>query len=109
VYPSVIPHIGDVLRSVYNDHFYQITEVKEEIGMYLLSKQHVWEFIVKPYYDTHIGLSATTSATAISAVTDRQTDIFDATSAVGVLKPPVMYQPKPGEQNPNDPWNAAGY
>jgi len=106
MYDSHIPIIGDVVKSVYNNYLYQITEVKEEVGMFLLSKQHVWEFIVKPYFDEHISLSADTSATMIemSAFTDRQTDIFNVTSAVDAKKPPILYVPKATELNAQDPW-----
>lgn len=43
-----IPCIGDVINANYNNYFYEIVDIKEENGMYLMSKQHIWELIVKP-------------------------------------------------------------
>lgn len=83
-YQPYIPLVGDIIKSEYNNYIYEIVEVKEEIGMYLLSKQHIWEFIVKPYKDEHISLSATTSAgmSEISAYTNKSSDVFNISDVV---------------------------
>ena len=62
-YGEYIPKIGDIMLAQYNGYLYEIVDIKEETGMQLLSKQHIWEFIVKPYKDEHLSLSASTSAT----------------------------------------------
>jgi len=105
-YPTYIPKMGDIIRSKYNNYLYEIVELKEEIGMYLLSKQHVWEFIVAPYKDEHISLSATTSTSMneISAYTNKSSDIFNISSVIDTKKVPVKYVPKSGEHPNNDPF-----
>ena len=105
-YNSYIPQIGDIIRSEYNNYIYEITEVKEEIGMFLLSKQHIWELIVKTYKDEHISLSATTSAgmAEISAVTNKSSDMFNISSVIDTKKVPIKYVSKNFEKPSNDPY-----
>lgn len=105
-YPSYIPKQGDVIASEYNKYIYEIVEVKEEIGMYLLSKQHVWELIVKPFKDELIALDPATSATMtyIKDYTNKDSDVFDLSNTVDNKKPDVLYDPKPSECNPDDPF-----
>jgi len=47
-FSAYIPCVGDVINANYNNYFYEIVDIKEEAGMYLMSKQHVWELMVKP-------------------------------------------------------------
>jgi len=104
-YSPHIPLIGNIIISDYNKYIYEITEVKEESGMYLLSKQHTWEFVVKPYKDEHMSLSPDTSASMgyISQFVNRKTDIFDVTATLGTLTPNIEYQPGPTEEPDQDP------
>ena len=99
-----IPKMGDVIRSKYNNYFYEIVEIKEDTGLWLQSKQHMWEFVVRVFKDEHISLTSETSASAISAYTDKDSDVFDIRNVIDVEKEDVVYKPKSGEQSSNDPF-----
>jgi len=99
-----IPQIGDVIRANYNNDFYEIVEVAEQTSMFLQSKQHIWEFIVKPFKDEGIGLTDDTSSTPISAFTDKDEDIFDVSNVVDVDKEDILYKPKDAEQGNKNPF-----
>jgi len=103
-YSPYIPKAGDYIYSKYNKYVYEIVEVKDEIMMNLLSKQHVWEFMVKPFKDEHIETTSLTSASPMSAITNKDSDKFDITSVVDAKKPDVNYQPPPTEEGPDDPF-----
>lgn len=107
-YGDVIPKIGDILRAQFSDYLYIVTEVKEEQSMFLLSKQHIFELIVKPFKDEYISLSNTTSASMseISAFTDKKTDIYNIKSTVDTKKANVVYTPKATELPSGDPFNS---
>lgn len=103
---SYIPKMGDIIMSDYAKYVYEVVEVKEEIGMYLLSKQHVWELIVKPFRDEKIEVPGSISATMPEMIqhANKKTDIYDTTSNVDTRKVPVNYQPKPNEKPSNNPF-----
>ena len=108
VFPPYIPQIGDILMSDYAKYVYEIVEVKEEIGMYLLSKQHVWEFIVKPFKNENIGMSSDVSATMPEmARFVNSPDIMNIKPEITAQKPNIIYQPKSCEKpnaNPFGQW-----
>jgi len=95
-YSSYIPQIGDIIMADYDKYIYEIVEVKEEVGMYLLSKQHVWELIVKPFRDEKISVPASISATMPEMLkyANLKTDIYNTSAAVDTAKVPVNYVPK---------------
>jgi hypothetical protein len=99
-----VPKVGDYIYAKYNKNFFEIVEVKDEIMMNLLSKQHVWELMVKPFRDKKIATTATTSASPIADVTNKTSDIFDITSKINTDKTNVNYQPKATECPPNNPY-----
>lgn len=99
-----VPKAGDYIYAKYNKFIYEIVEVKDEVMMNLLSKQHVWEFLVKPFKDEKIATTSLTSASPISQFTNKKTDKFDITQTINDKKEAVKYQPKPTECNPKDPW-----
>ena len=99
-----IPKIGDYIYSKYNKYIYEIVEVKDEIMLNLLSKQHVWDLIVKPFKDEKIATTSLTSATPIADFTNKDSDIFDVTENINEEKIDVKYDPPSTECNPNDPF-----
>lgn len=99
-----IPKMGDVIKSKYANYFYEIVEVKEDTGLYLQSKQHIWEFVVKVFKDEGISTTAETSASSISQYTDKSSDIFDIKDIVDVKKEQYIYDPPPSEKPTNDPF-----
>lgn len=99
-----IPKVGDYLYSKYNKYIYEIVEVKDEVMMNLLSKQHVWEFLVKPFKDEKIATSPLTSAAPIADYTNKDSDIFDVTDDVNNKKDDVNYDPPDTDCSSNDPF-----
>jgi hypothetical protein len=72
--------------------------------MNLLSKQHAWEFLVKPFKDEKIAITSSTSGSSIADVTNKQTDIFDVTSTIDDKKEAVKYQPNSTELPSDNPF-----
>jgi hypothetical protein len=101
-----IPLMGDLIQSEYNSKLYEIVEIKEEYGMYMLSKQYTWEIIVKPFKDERVKVLGEVSASPLSAFADRPSgsDIFDITNEIDVEKENVIYKPKPSEKPNADPF-----
>ena len=52
-YPPYTPKVGDVIKSRYNNFFYEITHVSEEEEMFL-QRKHSWDIVVKQYKRQHI-------------------------------------------------------
>lgn len=103
-FPPYIPKAGDYIFAKYNKYIYEIVEVKDEVMMNLLSKQHVWEFMVKPFKDGKIAVSPLTSAAPIADFTNKKTDKFDITGTINTKKDNVNYRPGATECNPKDPF-----
>ena len=102
-YAPYIPKIGDIIRAKYNNYLYEIIDIKEESGQFLQSPQHIFEFLVKPYLDKRLGLSATTSASMmgpgdIGNFINRTPDIFDLKSNIAEKVPAIDYTPKACEK-----------
>ena len=105
-YDPLFPKIGDLIRSQYNNFLYEVTDVKEEAGMFLISKAHVWELILKPYRDEHLSLSASTSADmgSIAPFVDKD-DPFNISGFIKSKEDEVMYNPPPTEKPTDDFWS----
>jgi len=104
-YSPYVPKAGDYIISKYNKYVYEIVEVKDEEMMYLHSKQHVWELMVKPFKDEHIITTALTSASDMSAATNQSTDKYDITKVIDNKKGDIKYTPKTGETGNQDPYS----
>lgn len=99
-----IPRMGDIIQTEYNNNLYEIVEVKEEAGMYMLSKQYTWEIIVRPYkVEDNISLSASISGAPIANYINTS-DIFNIKNDIDVKKEDKLYIPKPTEKPVNDPF-----
>tara|TARA_Y100000310_G_C20704329_1_gene833665 strand:- start:32956 stop:33618 length:663 start_codon:yes stop_codon:yes gene_type:complete len=96
-----IPKIGDIIMAKYNDYVYEVTEVAEEVSMFLQSKEHMWEFVVKPFKDEGISMDDSLSGCTLSAFTNKDEDIFDISNPIDVEKENIIYKP-PAEEKPND-------
>jgi len=103
-YDPYIPKAGDYMMADYNKYMYEIVEVKDEIMMNLLSKQHAWEFLVKPFKDEKIATTSLTSAAPVSAMTNQTTDKFDVTDTIDTKKTSIKYSPPATEKNSDDPF-----
>jgi len=102
------PKMGDVLRTNFNNSFYEITEVVESDTTYLQSRQFAWEFIVKPFKDELIKTSDNTKDSSIANYTNKAKDIFDITNTVDLKAEKTMYRPKLGEKAQKNPWQTTG-
>lgn len=99
-----IPRIGDLILTPYNNVLYEIAEVKEESQMFMLSKQYVWELIVKrAKIENELSVSPSLSASPISKFYKVE-DIMDIRDDVDVEKEDVIYDPRPGEKPNDDPF-----
>jgi hypothetical protein len=103
-YPSYTPKRGDIIRSVYNDRWYEIVNIQQEQEQFLQTK-HSWDLIVKIRKDEHMTVSDALSADGISDITDIQNDIYNLSGAVELEKPDIIYAPGPGERAVDDPFN----
>lgn len=102
---EVIPKMGDIIMAKYNDYVYEITEIAEEVSMFLQSKEHMYEIVVRPFKDEAISLPASMSGTSMSAFTDKDQDIFDIKNDIDIEKDNIIYNPPPEEKPNNDPWS----
>jgi len=99
-----IPKIGDIISVTLDDKFYEITEVKEESPMFMLSKQYVWELICrKMKIEQEITISPSLSASPISKLYNTK-DIFNINNNIDIEKESIVYTPIKGEQSSNDPF-----
>jgi hypothetical protein len=99
-YPSYIPRQGDYMKAKYNEYFYEIVTVKEQVGQFL-KRQHVFDLICRPMRDEKLSVSASvTNTDTIRNINDIE-DIFDITPEIEREKSKDMYQPKSGESSPD--------
>jgi len=99
-----IPRIGDLVLALSDNKMYEVTEVKEEAPMFMLSKQYSWELICrKMKIEEEITISPTLSASPISKYYNVK-DIFDIRTNIDIEKEPIIYKPIKGENPVNDPF-----
>jgi len=105
-YPTYNPRIGDFVRSVYNNGLMEITDVKEETGLYLQSKQHVWSLTLKAWRNEQLDVTPSTSADMpeLTSIIDT-TDPFDVKGFVTSAAPEIEYTPKPTEKSDDSFWS----
>lgn len=105
-YEEYMPRISDIVKSQYNDLYFEIISVKDQEEQFLQG-QHAWDIILKPIRDNHLSTSADTSTSGISATTLEQyidqPDLFDITEKIDEEKESVNYKEKPGECAPRLP------
>lgn len=102
-YPSIVPKVGDMIKSDYNNVFYEVTSIHEEEEMFLQTK-HAWRFMVRVFRDDKLTLSADTSAvfTELSAVSNIE-DILEINDYITSANEDVKYTCAVGEENSNQP------
>jgi len=99
---SLLPKVGDLIRSTHNERLYEVLNVKDTEEMFLQSK-HSWNIAVQVWKDTHISLSPDTSAsmTSVSAFTD-QVDLLKINETIDTEKTDVLYTSGVAEEPPQD-------
>jgi len=63
------PKVGDIIKSVYANYYYEIVDLTHEDTMFLQHK-HSWTFLVKPYKNEHYDIKT-------SELPFQQPDSFD--------------------------------
>lgn len=105
MYPTYIPRVGDILLTEYNNVFYEIISVKNQVEQFL-QHQHAWDLVVKVIRDTSLSFNPSTSATTqdLSEYMNKS-DLFDIGSFINENKGPVKYNPTSTECGVKDPFN----
>lgn len=98
VYQSYTPKEGDVLKAKYNDYFYEIVTVKKTKGQFL-SRQHLWDIIVKPKRDEHMSVSATIPANDDIRQIEAIFDVFNVSATIENEKPGKLYDNSGNQQS----------
>jgi len=99
-----IPLVGDIILSQYNNMYYEVTEVKEQAPMFMLSQQYAWEIIVrKMKIEQEVYVSPVLSASPITSIF-KVKDIFDIRDDIDIAKEPIIYKQQKGEKPKNDPF-----
>jgi hypothetical protein len=97
-----VPKAGDYIVSKYNKYAYEVVEVKDEEMMYLHSKQHIWELLVKPFKDEHIVTTSLTSASDMADISNQNDDKFNISNVIDQKKGDINYTPKGTEITKQD-------
>lgn len=101
---NYIPKIGDIIQANYNNMYYEVTEVKEQSPMFMLSQQYAWELIVrKMKVEQEISVSPELSASPITSIF-KVKDIFNIRDNIDVEKESIIYKQQKGEKPKQDPF-----
>lgn len=100
-----LPKIGDIIRSQYNDVYYEVLSVKAEEEQFLQAK-HSWDLTVRVYVDKHQNVNPATSADmgSLPSYVDN-TDLFNIGTWINNEKGNALYTPDPTECSVKDPFN----
>jgi len=102
---GLLPKIGDLVRSQYNDVLYEVLSVKAEEEQFLQAK-HSWDLTVRVYVDKHQNIEPTTSASmgSLPSYVDGS-DLFNIGEWINNNKQSAEYSPGATECVPKDPFN----
>lgn len=102
---AYLPKIGDIIRSDYNDVYYEVLSVKAEEEQFLQHK-HSWDLTVRVYVDKHLSVNPATSASMGSLPNySDQSDLFNIGQWINNNKSGVLYEPSVTECPPKEPDN----
>ena len=102
VWPSETPKVGDIIQAQYSEIYYEVLDVKNTEGQFLQAP-HAYDFIVRPYRDIHLNLSATIETDPISAFTD-QDDYLAINDIIDTEKADIIITSADDTILPNDPF-----
>lgn len=102
---NYLPKIGDLVRSQYNDVYYEVLSVKAEEEQFLQAK-HSWDLTVRVYVDKHQSVNPETSASmgSLPEYVDKS-DLFNIGEWINNEKGNALYSPEVTECAPKDPFN----
>jgi hypothetical protein len=93
-----IPKQYDIVQDVFK--FYEVIEVKENEGIFLMSQQYTWKLICKKLKDDFsISLSGDALGSPLSACINTKDDRFDIRNDVDISNENIKYTKKPTEKN----------
>lgn len=108
-YPSYKPKVGDYIKSIYNNQYYEIINVKEtEEGTQFHQTKTTYSLNVRVWKNQNFDVQPTSGVPTsslfdISAVM-HQPDFLAINDQIDIEEQVVEYQPLPGEKDPTDPF-----
>src|SRR5574343_83715 len=108
-YPSYKPKVGDYIKSIYNNQYYEIINVKEtEEGTQFHQTKTTYSLNVRVWKNQNFDVQPTSGVPTsslfdISAVM-HQPDFLAINDQIDIEESVVEYQPLPGEKDPTDPF-----
>lgn len=100
-FDSHVPMVGDILKTEFNDYWYEIINVNEQTEEFLQSK-HSYELFVRVLRDEHLTVSPSLSGDEINDH-ENLDDIFDMTEDINTEKTDVLYD-QSGSSDPLSEW-----
>ena len=106
-FPSIIPKVGDYMKSSYNNKFYEIINVKDsEAGSQFHQNKTTYTLNVKILANENFDVLATSGVPTsslfdISAVMN-QPDFLSINTGIEIEDQTIKYNPKPGEKDITD-------
>ena len=91
-----IPKVSDIIKTQYNDYYYEVVDVGQEEEMFHREK-HSWELTLTPYKNEHISASSP-EFDDITNINNNDVDVLDITSAVDVSKIDIVFSASPNEK-----------
>lgn len=95
IYSPYRPLEGDYMKAKYNNYFYEIVKVKEQVGQFL-KRQHIWDLIVRPMRDEKLSVSGTIPLDDDIRNNQAILDIFNVSDSIEREKPSKLYNPPSG-------------
>ena len=108
-FDSIVPKVGDYLKSTYNNKFYEIINVKDsEASSQFHQNKTTYTLNVRVWSNENFGINATSGVPTsslfdLSAVMN-QPDFLSVNNDAEVEDQKIQYIPKAGEHDPTDPF-----
>jgi len=103
VYDAILPSVGDIIKSEYNNVYYEVLVLHKQEEMFL-QDNHSWKLTVRVFNDETLTLTPATSAamTEISAVSNIE-DILEVNDYITSADIPIQYTCATSEASSNQP------
>lgn len=108
-FPSYKPKVGDYVKSIYNNTFFEVINVKEtEEGTQFHQQKTTYTLNVRIWENENFDIMPTSGVPTsslfdISAVM-HQPDFLAVNDQIDIEDLDIKYQPQPGEKDPTDPF-----
>ena len=100
------PKAGDIIKAKYNSKLYEVIHIKE-VPVQFLQRQHTWQFTVTVFKDEHMYIPTSAESELgpdLSAYVNKDSDIFDVSTAVDQEVSAINYDPPTTETTPDTIW-----